>query len=255
MDALASLDCLEELDIENCDFTGALLPALSTMPRLRHFHAKNNSGLTFCPCDDPRLCACRPALPWLRSLWLTNCELGVSVRRLLTTCLSGCPRLRELIMDNNALHGPLALSEDVIAFGATLTYLDLRFNRIEGPLTAGFLSHFPNLASLDLESNRLMGPLPEAGLPFDTLRRLCLSGNPRLTGPVPLSWRGLRHLVRLTLGPLLDADVRDERPGFWDLEALKSALPRYCQISWEGGGQVTTRPGQGVENDHNEEGV
>lgn len=147
------------------------------MPRLKIFQASYNTALTLCPCDDPRSCTCCPALPALEKLYLYGCDLGVSVSRLLAQCLSRCPRLKNVDLSCNALHGPLPDAEHTIACGATLTRLNLSENRIEGPLTAGFLSHFSILETLSLDKNRLTGtPPPRASYPV-TIRNVFLSQN------------------------------------------------------------------------------
>lgn len=73
------------------------------------------------------------------------------------------------MLSSNALHGPLPDAEHTIVFGNTLQHLHLSDNRIEGPLTTGFLSHFTHLEILSLSHNRLTGPLPD---PYRTINTL-----------------------------------------------------------------------------------
>lgn len=235
---MGGLSQLTEIDIAHTTISGPLLPALASLPAITRFRADGNTSLTLCPCDDARTCACRPALPALETLSLKHCRLGVAVGRLLAQYLSRCPRLEELMLSNNALHGALPDGDQpTISFGTTLKHLDLSGNRIEGELTPGFLSKFPDLGALNLSNNsRLTGPLPREGLPFDTLGLLDIEGTD-IKGPVPTSWQRLRHLSTLRLGPL--PIPVETMPGtehdFFNKDALKAAMPRTCYIHWGDG--------------------
>ena len=116
-------------------------------------------------------------------------------------------RVRQLILNDNALAGPIpgALGD--------LTHLEelwLRYQRLTGPIPAQ-LGSLSNLRSLSLQGNELGGPIPDALGRLTRLRWLDLGDNDLTAGPIP-PWVGnLGDLGSLILhrtnrtGPIPDA--------------------------------------------------
>ena len=92
------------------------------------------------------------------------------------------------------------LSEEPLAewYGVTtdgdgrVTHLDLRFNRLNGPIPAQ-LGDLANLTELDLLGNQLSGPIPPELGNLSSLKYLGLDYN-RLSGPIPVELGDLANL-------------------------------------------------------------
>ncbi|KAG2689987.1 hypothetical protein I3760_09G166200 [Carya illinoinensis] len=209
-ETIGNLSNLETLYVNNNSLTGAIYEAhFSNLNKLKALSLRLNSlilrfGDDWVPpfqLDLISLRSCRlgPTFPkWLQSqknyILLDISNAGIS-DTIPVWFWDFPPRLQDLVMSNNQLHGNLPdLSSsrfDKFAF------IDLSANLFDGSIP-----HFPlnNVSSLDLSSNRFSGPISflcELNTPT-LLDSLNLSNN-TLSGELPNCWTYIRDLVVLNL--------------------------------------------------------
>ena len=100
---------------------------------------------------------------------------------------------RVVCLFGNRLSGRL----DGSRLPASLTHLDLSYNKIDGPLPPE-LARLVRLRTLNLQYNKLKGPIPDVFLKMDELRDVAAQRN-RLEGPLPPSLGACPRLRRLFL--------------------------------------------------------
>ena len=111
--------------------------------------------------------------------------------------------LQELDLSLNALTGDLSWDPP-----ANLTWLNLSYNKLKGPLRADWALP-ASLTTLLLNENSLMGTLPpELGLP-EGMQDIELAFNPDLEGPLPANW----SLHNLKVGVFFGCNLTGGRPG------------------------------------------
>ncbi len=215
---------LRVLGLSGNRLTGSLPPEMGSLPELRSLLLGRNNLTGPIP----------PELGRLTSLeWLYLADTGVTGP--LPPELGGLTNLRELQLERNEITGPLPPELGQLT---GLEELYLYDNEITGPIP-GELGAMAGLQALLLFGNRLTGPLPpelgdlrelqwlglsdndfEGGVPTEfgnlaALTRLDVTGNPRLSGPLPAALTRLAQLEALLTGGTELCAPRDESFTSW----------------------------------------
>ena len=200
---LGNLASLVELHLQDNELTGRIPPGLGNLPLLDELLLHDNEltgpippdlggavSLTALTLGDNRLTGRIPLelgnLPRLEFLSLTDNELTGPI----PANLGSLSNMRTLRLDGNALTGPIPAELGNLSRMWTL-YLD--GNELTGAVPPE-LGNLPRLLTLSAMENQLAGALPPELGSLTSLRRLHLTGNAELSGPLPA---GLTTLARL----------------------------------------------------------
>jgi hypothetical protein len=128
----------------------------------------------------------------------------------------GIGNVDELRLPYYDMHGPLPLNW--ASLSSTLVKLDLKHNRLSGPLAPeiGGLIH---LVRLDLQHNAFTGELPVEWRTLTMLSRVDLSGN-QLNGSIPEEWGEMISLKHVDLSDNCLHGTIPESIGSWEDLAL-----------------------------------
>ncbi|QDP16886.1 hypothetical protein Tsubulata_009119 [Turnera subulata] len=196
---LGTLEHLQYLDLSNNSLNGSLPFPLLNATQLRFLDLSHN-----------RISGSLPGslgqLQNLQSLNLSDNALAGS----LPADLVNLQNLVVISLNNNYFSGPLPsgfqavqvldLSSNLIngslplGFGGhSLSYLNISYNRLSGPIPAEFAASFPSNCTIDLSFNNLTGEVPDSSV-FSNQRSRSYAGNPGICGnptrnpcPIPAS--------------------------------------------------------------------
>ncbi len=205
---LGNLATLVELHLQDNELTGRIPPGLGNLPLLDELLLHDNEltgpippelggavSLSALTLGDNRLTGRIPPelgnLPRLEYLSLTANELTGPI----PADLGSLSNMRTLRLDGNALAGQIPAELGNLSRMWTL-YLD--GNELTGAVPPE-LGNLPRLLTLSAMENQLAGALPPELGGLTSLRRLHLTGNTALSGPLPSGLTALARLNELLL--------------------------------------------------------
>ncbi len=206
---LGDLSGLDELYLGRNELTGPIPPELGRLARLRLLYLDNNeltgpipgrlrglSNLTQLRLDENRLTGSIPAeMGWLFNLSIMNLG-GNRLTGRIPPELGNLSRLTRLELFGNGLTGPIPPRLGNLS---TLVRLRLDGNELSGAIPSA-LVNLSRLRFLWLMGNQLSGTLPpEIGRDMISLRRMNLSNNSDLRGPLPSNLADLPPLEELVV--------------------------------------------------------
>ena len=180
---LGNLTNLTFLSLRDNDLAGTIPPELGNLTNLTALELQHNN-LTAIP---PEL----GGLTNLRVLRLSDNDLGGPIP----------PELGNLtnLTDLELQHNSLTTIPPELGDLANANLIRLNHNRLSGAIPSA-LGNLSTLEEFFLDNNDLSGPVPPQFEGMVSLRRLVLTNNPMMAGPLPVTLTALRRLEALMAG-------------------------------------------------------
>ncbi|XP_050381056.1 probable LRR receptor-like serine/threonine-protein kinase At1g06840 isoform X2 [Argentina anserina] len=180
--SLVNLRNVRHIHMNNNSFSGQIPPEISEIPVLLHLLLDNNNLSGYLPPEFSKISG-------LRILQLDNNNFSGTEIPATYGNLSG---LAKLSLRNCSLQGAIPDLSRI----HNLSYLDLSWNQLAGPVASHRLSD--NMTTIDLSNNHLNGSIPESFSSLPHLQKLSLENN-FLNGSVPAVWRNISFSTKARL--------------------------------------------------------